>query len=104
MKPVAITPPSPSSPVLSPGVFEVSENILVYAFRYALGRRTGAVIDVVEELLRHWHRLAPYTQTQIADEITRAIGRRDAGAQCDEDEWRKVLARHDGVCLGSHDS
>ena len=92
----------------------VSEDLLVYAFRYALGRRTGAVHDVVETILSVWTRLDPYTQSQMVREIESAINRGDAGAECDVAEWRRVLGRASGlcavclrphhVCLCSHDS
>lgn len=77
---------------MKPKTLPVHEDILFFAFRYALGRRTGAVGFVVEELKKHWPKLKPEIQRQIQKEITDAIDRRDAGDQCDEERWQEVLA------------
>lgn len=71
--------------------FLVSENTIMWAFRYALGRRTGAVDDVVSTLKDHWKQLEPQTQVQIQEEIKTAIQRGVAGADCDVKCWEKVL-------------
>jgi hypothetical protein len=68
------------------------ENILFFAFRYALGRRTAAVSILVTRILNDWHKLRPETQLQMQDEIRRypeMYGK--LGDQCDIDEWQKVL-------------
>lgn len=94
--------------------FEVSENVVVYAFRYALGRRTGAVNEVVEMLLKVWPRLDALTRQQIASEILTAMKRDDAGWAYEIKLWQRVLDTHFGLCpdclmsathcLCSHDS
>lgn len=71
--------------------FAVSENIVMYAFRYALGRRTGAVLDVVEMLRQHWSELERFTQDQIRHEIEVAISTDCAGAECDVNNWQALL-------------
>lgn len=101
-----------STPLLP--TFTVSEDVLVYAFRYALGRRTGAVIDVVKTLLEVWPQLDSYTQRQMVREIVSAINRCDAGGECDVREWQRILDVAEGLCpecrmaathcLCSHDS
>lgn len=58
--------------------------ILIYTFRYCLGRRTYAVNDCVEYLHSYWQEL-------IHKEINEAIDRNDAGADFDVRNWRKVL-------------
>ena len=63
----------------------------MWAFRYALGRRTGAVTDVVDHLKMHWKKLEPFTQEQIKEEIQSAIDRWDAGQSCDVDSWKEIL-------------
>jgi hypothetical protein len=71
--------------------FEVSENMIMWAFRYALGRRTGAVQDVIECLDKHWKSLKQFTRDQIKIEIKIAIDRDEAGSQCDVNNWKRVL-------------
>lgn len=52
--------------------FQVDETTLVFAFRYALGRKSTAPSHMVAELKRHWPRLNDWTQIQIKKEIQRA--------------------------------
>ena len=70
--------------------FSVSENMIMWSFRYALGRRTGAVIDVIDHLKMYWEQLRPFTQDQIQHEIRRAIEMRMAGDECDIEKWREI--------------
>ncbi len=69
----------------------VPADLLVYAFRYALGRRTGAPADVARVLVCHGVVLPAWQRDQITKEITLAIKHQTAGAPCDVDEWMKVL-------------
>ena len=71
--------------------FLVSENMMMWAFRYALGRMTGAVDDVCMHLKNNWKDLEPFTQNQIQDEIRTAIERGQAGHQCDVENWEEIL-------------
>ena len=75
--------------------FLVSENMIMWAFRYSLGRRTGAVSDVIETLKKHWQKLEPFTQGQIKQEIGQAIGLDQAGDKCDVDHWAEILKLKD---------
>ena len=70
---------------------KVSSNIVCYAFRYCLGRQTGAVGDCVNTLIRVWKDLHQTDRDQIVREIKQAIARGDAGSSCDINEWNKVL-------------
>ncbi len=69
-----------------------SEDILFWAFRYALGRMTYCVADVAEALIIN----APYIQRrnrdQIIREINEAIMRKQAGMDMDVQRWREVVA------------
>lgn len=68
------------------------EDVLFFAFRYALGRRTGAVTLLVAQIKRHWDKLRPQTQEQIQHEINdfeRMYG--SLGGQCDKEAWQEVL-------------
>jgi hypothetical protein len=68
----------------------VAPELLVYAFRYALGRRTYAVADVTQALREHHAKLTPQTRRQIADEIRDAVRAGHAGSITDADEWDAV--------------
>jgi len=70
---------------------EINQNIVFYAFRYALGRRTYAVSDVVDYLKENWEELDNQTQVQIRNEIGKAIDREQAGSHCDIKKWRELL-------------
>ena len=72
-------------------VLLVSENILFFAFRYALGRQTYAVSIVVDEIIEHWDSLEQNTKIQMHKEIREAINDHAAGWGCDVTEWRRIL-------------
>ena len=72
--------------------FLVSENMIMWAFRYALGRRTGAVTDVVDFLKENWDKLQPFTQNQIQEEIRNAIRLERAGSGIDITQWQSLLS------------
>ena len=68
------------------------EDVLFFAFRYALGRRTGAVTLLVEQIKKHWLKLRPQTQKQIQDEIKEYPEKWGSlGGQCDKEAWQEVL-------------
>jgi hypothetical protein len=67
------------------------ETILVFAFRYALGRRTAAPGIVADHLIKRWADLAPHSRAQVKKEINTAIHYGDASDLCDVETWRKVL-------------
>ena len=69
----------------------LSQSILFCAFRYALGRRTYVVSEVVDELVFHWRELEPKYKKIICDEIKDAIDTGNAGMDCDIELWQKVL-------------
>lgn len=72
--------------------FLVDENMLMWAFRYALGRRTGAVMNVCDHLKMHWKKLKPQTQQQIKDEIRDYPTKYSKlGDQCDIESWEEIL-------------
>lgn len=52
---------------------EFDRDILHYAFRYALGRRSYAVGIVIDELRRNWESLPRQQKAQIKDEIRAAL-------------------------------
>ena len=68
------------------------ENILVFAFRYALGRKSTAPGIVADVLIERWNDLKPHTQIQVQREIGSAIAMGNAGQPCDVETWKQVLA------------
>jgi len=44
-------------------------NILIFAVRYAIGRKTGAVTKIVEWILKEWNNLTKEDRTDIIKEI-----------------------------------
>jgi len=71
----------------------MNTNILFYAFRYALGRKTFAVSEVVEELLEHWDELKFNDKITMRKEILHAIDTGKAGMDMDVAEWNRVLVK-----------
>ena len=68
------------------------ETILVFAFRYALGRRSTAPGFVADVLTKRWSDLQPHSRLQVHDEIKTAIAMGNAGQPCDVETWKQVLA------------
>lgn len=72
--------------------FAVDETTLVFAFRYALGRRSTAPGHVADLLKTYWPRLELWTREQIHRDIQHAIENDAAGDKCDEQRWGELLA------------
>ena len=66
------------------------EDIVFFAFRYALGRRTAAPSLVADFIIHHWMQFADNTKKQMADEVMTAINRNQAGADCDIEQWLRI--------------
>lgn len=64
-------------------------DILHFAFRYALGRKTGAVYMLVEYLTKHWEELEEWEQIQIVKEIKNY--RHMNKSLPWETEWNKII-------------
>ena len=71
----------------------VSDSMVVWAFRYCLGRRTYAVSDCVENILAVWPSLSDKTRELIHREALKAIENDQAGMDMDKKEWQKVINR-----------
>lgn len=69
---------------------ELQPVFLMYAFRYALGRRSYAVGDVCDALIAHRDALAPDWRYQVVRDIDEAIAEGRAGEEIDVARWRKV--------------
>jgi hypothetical protein len=62
------------------------------AFRYALGRKTYIVSDVVDELIAVLPQIEKRTKEQMVDEIVRACNAGVAGMKIDIEEWERLAA------------
>lgn len=67
------------------------QDVAIYAFRYALGRRTYVVSDMTEFLIRHKDSLSVNSKAVIRRDIKTAFERESYGMECDKHEWEKVL-------------
>ena len=70
---------------------DFNEDITFYAFRYALGRMTYAVKDVVDYLIENWGKISTKTKELIIKEIDRAIIEGKSGMDCDTEQWQRVI-------------
>ena len=77
--------------------FELSE-IIFYSFRYALGRKTYVVSDVVEKISKYWNDIDEKHQRLIIKEIEDAIAMNNYGMEMDLKEWQKVLVKGREFC------
>lgn len=66
--------------------------LLIFSFRYALGRRSAGVGYVADLLVEHAARLLATDREQIARDTEMAISGGDAGMDCDVQDWRRVVA------------
>jgi hypothetical protein len=71
---------------------EVHPVVLMYAFRYALGRMTYAVGDMADILIANRESLRIDWRAQVARDITEAIDNDAAGMSCDREQWGRVRA------------
>lgn len=67
------------------------EDILFMAFRYALGRRTYVVQDIVETLIDKWDEISLHYKKLIVKEINDAIETDNIGDEFDKAEWERIL-------------
>ena len=55
-------------------MFEVPEEILIYAFRYALGRLSSSPYDIAPLLIKNKDKINKHYKTMIASEIECFLG------------------------------
>ncbi len=77
--------------LLKDKTLKVTELTLVASFRYALGRRTYIVSEVVDDILINWDKLSSKFKDTIIKEISEAIENNNAGDQTDIQDWNKIL-------------
>ena len=71
---------------------DVDPVLLMYAFRYAFGRKTYAVGDVADAMLEHSDALAEWAD-QIVREISDGITTGAGGMDMDVRRWQDVAER-----------
>jgi len=65
--------------------------LLIYAFRYALPRSSGAVDTVSMEIRKHWGDLPSFDKELVKREIRIAFETGRVGDDKDKIQWRKIL-------------
>jgi hypothetical protein len=70
---------------------EFDPEITFCAFRYALGRMTYVVGDVVDYLKQNWAWMTPRYQELIHKEILQAIRDNCIGMEMDKVQWVQIL-------------
>lgn len=68
-----------------------SSTMLLWAFRYCLGKRTYAVKDCVENIIYCWDQLYSIDQRLIQEEIKGYVALNTPGHDIDIKEWKRVL-------------
>ena len=76
--------------LLDKNEIKISELTLVASFRYALGRRSYIVSEVVENILSNWQNLSEKMKINIKNEIDEAVAHNNFGEQMDLDLWNKI--------------
>ena len=61
--------------------------IMIYSFRYALGRRTSAPDDVASEIRKHVKEFQKWEIEQMIHEISYEEERNNLGDNCDKHIW-----------------
>jgi phosphoribosylformimino-5-aminoimidazole carboxamide ribonucleotide (ProFAR) isomerase len=70
---------------------QTDETLIIFAMRYAIGRRTAAPSMVADKIIEVWPQLQEWTQKQMQREISVEIDRGNGGDRCDVETWKKVL-------------
>lgn len=65
--------------------------IMIFALRYALGRKSTAPGIMVDAIIKYWHKFDEWEQQQIKKEIREAIDLGRAGMDMDVEMWRRLL-------------
>lgn len=77
--------------LLQKPAIKVSELTLLASFRYALGRRTYIVSEVVENILANGQILSQNTKDKMKAEIKEAIENNSIGYDVDKEYWNKMI-------------
>ncbi len=67
------------------------DTLIFCSFRYALGRSTYIVSEVVNLIIKYQNALAVNTIQLMQKEILAAFHDDAIGMECDEESWKRVL-------------
>jgi DNA replicative helicase MCM subunit Mcm2 (Cdc46/Mcm family) len=84
--------------LLQKPVIKVSELTLLASFRYALGRQTYIVSEVVENILANWQILSQKVKDKMKEEIEEAIKNNSIGLEIDKEKWNKIIEASNNEC------
>lgn len=75
---------------------EIDIDLIIYAFRYCLGRQTYCVLTITNELTKHWESLEPKDRALIKREISEREnpvydGNGLGNPNIDRPYWLKIL-------------
>jgi len=76
---------------MNDNLISFNSSIAIYAFRYCLGRKTYAVSDCVDYLIKYWDYFSDIDKQLIHKEIKNAIFDNKIGNDIDKQEWTKIL-------------
>lgn len=69
----------------------MNKEILIYAFRYALGRQSIAPLVVVDYILENIDKISEWDLNLIRKEISIAIECWNAWSEIDVNNWKRLL-------------
>ena len=67
------------------------DSMVLWAFRYCLGRQSYAVGDCADYLIAYWSHIDGVTQKLIRHEIEEALKNGNYGMEIDKRTWENVL-------------
>lgn len=70
---------------------KLDESILFLAFRYAIGRTTYVVSEVVETVIEQWDFVSKQFKELIIKEIKQELSSNDMMMDMDVRDWTKIL-------------
>ena len=79
---------------------QVESGIIVYAFRYALGRQTYAVSDVCQCIVQNSRKMNIHDLQLIKKEIKEALEDEEAGPMDLTNQWEQVYYHIDTLLKG----
>ena len=65
--------------------------LIIYAFRYALGRMTYSVSTMVSIIDKNWEHLSKSDRELIQREIRFVLEGECIGMKCDKEQWEAIL-------------
>jgi hypothetical protein len=75
-----------------PGRFKYFDHVITLAaFRYALGRKTYVVEEIIEWLTQYWDEIPAATKGRIIPETEQAVMLCACGDECDQKSWESFL-------------